>query len=80
MKLSIKQLRRIIRESFEDEHKRVHEFNRNLGRIFSDIREDVLQFNSRFVTNEDPEVDAALKDIEAAMFRLKKALYDQLGK
>ena len=48
--------------------------------MFSDIREDVLQFNSRFVTNEDPEVDAALKDIEAAMYRLKKALYDQLGK
>ena len=80
MRVTIKTLRRIIRESFEDDHKKVHEFNRNLGRMFSDIREDVLQFNSRFVPNEDPEVDAALKDIEAAMFRLKKALYDQLGK
>ena len=78
MRITKKALRRIIRESFEEQHQAVHAFNRSLTKMFNEIRDGVLEFDIKYVKTEDPEVDAALKDIEAAMFRLKKALYDNL--
>ena len=80
MKLSIKQLRRIIRESFEDEHKAVHAFNRSLTEMYNKIQDGILEFDVRYVGTENPEVDAALKDVKDAMFRLKKALYENIGR
>ena len=80
MRITRKTLRRLIRESFEEQHQSVHAFNRSLTRMFNEIRDGVIEFEANVEFADNPEVDAALEDIEEAMLRLKKALYEQLGK
>ena len=80
MKITRRKLQRIIRESFEEQHQAVHAFNRSLTEMYNKIQDGVLEFDVRYVGTENPEVDAALKDVKDAMFRLMKALYDNLGR
>ena len=80
MRVTIKTLRRIIRESIDENHQKVHAFNKSLTRMFNEIRDGVIEFETSVEFADNPEVDAALEDIEEAMLRLKKALYEQLGK
>ncbi len=65
MKITKKILRRILREAVSLEQAQT--YNRMLTSVLSDIVEEAIQFGS------DPEIDAALDDVEAAMLRLKKA-------
>ena len=80
MKITRRTLRRLIRESFEEQHKAVHDFNRSLTAMFSEIQDGVLNFDVRYVGTHNPEVDKALKGVKDAMFQLKKALYDNIGR
>ena len=80
MKITRRTLRRLIRESFEEQHQAVHAFNRSLTEMFNKIQDGVLEFDVRYVGTHNPEVDAALKGVKDAMFQLKKALYDNLGR
>ena len=69
MKLTTRKLRQIIRESFlAPLTKEKYAFNKKLTRILSEITEDLIPFGN------DPELDAALGDIEQGMLRLKKAV------
>ena len=80
MKITRRILRRLIRESFEEQHQAVHAFNRSLTEMFNEIQDGVLNFDVRYVGTHNPEVDKALKGVKDAMFQLKKALYDNIGR
>ena len=71
MKITKKILRRILREAVSLEQAQT--YNRMLTSVLSDIVEEAIQFGS------DPEIDAALDDVEAAMLRLKKATINASG-
>ena len=87
MKVNRRRLRRILKEALDeaatDEHhggfhagesndmQAAYTYNRMLTKVLSDITEEAIQFGN------NPEVDAALDDIEAGMLRLKKAIIGQ---
>ena len=71
MKISRRQLRRIIRESFlAPLTKEKYAYNQNLTRILSELIEEAIPFGN------DKEVDGALNDVKAAFARLKKAIFN----
>ena len=65
MKINRQLIRKILREAVSLQEAQA--FNRMLSSVLSDITEEAIPFGN------DPEVDAALGDIESAMLRLKKA-------
>ena len=71
MKITRKSLRRILQEAISLQQAQA--FNRMLTSVLLDITEGAIPFGN------NPEVDAALSDIEAAMQRLKKATIKASG-
>ena len=82
MKITRRQLRSIIRESTDRTKQKVQKFNRDLSRMYDEIMDGVIEieYDSTVEYADNPEVDAALEDIKAAMLRLKKALFVGLEK
>ena len=71
MKLSKRQLRRIIRESFMAPlTKEKYAFNKKLTYFLSDITEEAIPFGN------DKAVDEALGDVKVAFDKLKKAIFN----
>ena len=71
MKISRRQLRRIIRESFlAPLTKEKYAYNKNLTRIYQELVEEAIPFGN------DKEVDEALGDVKVAFERLKKAVFN----
>ena len=69
MRLSRRQLRRIIRESFlAPLTKEKYAFNKKLTYFLSDITEEAIPFGN------DKEVDEALGEVKVAFERLKEAI------
>ena len=71
MKLSIRQLRHIIREAMDSPLKEEkYAFNRMLTRVLQDINEESIPFGN------DKEVVAAIDEVEAAMLKLQHAVFN----
>ena len=71
MKLSVRQLRQLIRESFlAPLTKEKYAFNKKLTYFLSDITEEAIPFGN------DKEIDEALGDVKVAFERLKKAVFN----
>lgn len=71
MRLTRRQLKRIIRESFLaplTEEK--YAYNKNLTRVYQELVEEAIPFGN------DKEVDEALGDVKAAFDKLKKAVFN----
>ena len=71
MKISRRQLRRIIRESFlAPLTKEKYAYNQNLTRIYQELVEEAIPFEN------DKKVDEALGDVKVAFDKLKKAVFN----
>lgn len=71
MKISIRQLRHLIRESFlAPLTKEKYAYNQNLTRIYQELVEEAIPFGN------DKEVDEALGDVKVAFDKLKKAVFN----
>lgn len=71
MKLSVRQLRQLIRESFlEPLTKEKYAYNKNLTRIYQELVEEAIPFEN------DKKVDEALGDVKVAFDKLKKAVFN----
>ena len=71
MKLSMRQLRHIIREAMDSPLKaEKYAFNKMLTRVLQDINEESIPFGN------DKEVVAAIDEVEAAMLKLQHAVFN----
>lgn len=71
MRITKKQLRRIIRESFLSPlTKEKYAYNKNLTRVYQELVEEAIPFGN------DKVVDAALSDVKVAFDKLKKAIFN----
>ena len=71
MKLSIRQLRHIIREAMDSPLKaEKYAFNKMLTRVLQDINEESIPFGN------DKEVVAAIDAVEAAMLNLQHVIFN----
>ena len=71
MRITRKQLRRIIREAMDSPLKEEkYAFNRMLTRVLQDINEEAIPFGN------DKEVVAAIDAVEAAMLRLQHVVFN----
>ena len=71
MKITRRQLRRIIREALDSPLKaEKYAFNKMLTKVLQDINEESIPFGN------DKEVVAAIDAVEAAFMRLKKAVFN----